>query len=161
MEKSNEARKYSSPKLKSLLEQISPQKREIIKVRMQVSARIEDLLEEKGWTKSKFAEKVNKHPSEITRWVSGTHNFSLETLTEIAIAFGIGTPELFESVPKEASVKYELVVKYIFPAITNDLVVPSSFMKFFPNWHQPIKSIAKGGDLKLSTSYTYPETAHN
>ncbi len=60
-----------------------------VSVRMRIAARIMDLLGESGLTKSEFASKIGKQPSEITKWLSGTHNFTIETLCEIAIALDV------------------------------------------------------------------------
>lgn len=94
MNEAAKARKHSSPKLLKLLEEITPIEMEQTKVKMQLAARIEDLMIDKGWSKSQFAQKVGKHPSEITKWISGTHNFTIEVLTEIASCLGVKLPEL-------------------------------------------------------------------
>ncbi len=57
--------------------------------KMRIAARIADLIKENGWSKSEFASKVNKLPSEVTKWLSGTHNFTIDTLCEIAVALNV------------------------------------------------------------------------
>ncbi len=36
-----------------------------------------------------FAERVSKRPSEITKWLSGNHNFTIDTLFEIEEKLGV------------------------------------------------------------------------
>ena len=45
----------------------------------------------------KFAEKVGKLPSEVTKWLSGTHNFTVDTLCEIATVLDVNLYELIET----------------------------------------------------------------
>jgi len=66
MSKTTKARKYNSDALQELLDEITPVEMEQTKVKMQLAARIEDFVRAKGWSKSQFAEKVGKNPSEIT-----------------------------------------------------------------------------------------------
>ncbi len=96
MMKIKKARVYNSPKLSELLAEITPLEMEKTKVKMQISARIEELMEQKGWNKSELAEKVGKHPSEITKWMSGTQNFTMEVLTEIAFTLGVDVSVFFD-----------------------------------------------------------------
>ncbi len=95
MKKTIKARKYNSPKLQALMGEITSTEMEQTKVKMQLAARIEDMMLKRGWSKSEFAEKVNKNPSEITKWFSGTQNFTTDILTEIACAFGVEVATLF------------------------------------------------------------------
>jgi ribosome-binding protein aMBF1 (putative translation factor) len=67
MSKSTKARKYNSPALQELFDEITPVEMEQTKVKMQLAARIEDPMRAKGWSKSQFAENVGKNPSEITK----------------------------------------------------------------------------------------------
>lgn len=60
MNKATKARKHNSPKLKDLLDEVTPLEMEQAKVKMQLAARIEDFMKIKGWNKSQFAEKVGK-----------------------------------------------------------------------------------------------------
>ena len=78
MKKIKKAREYNSPKLSELLAEITPLEMEKTKVKMQISARIEELMEQKGWNKSELAEKVGKHPSEMDEWNSKFYNGGLD-----------------------------------------------------------------------------------
>ncbi|WP_346318866.1 helix-turn-helix transcriptional regulator [Chitinophaga sp. YIM B06452] len=51
-----------------------------------ISERILDILDEKGWTQKDLADKLSKKESEISRWMKGTHNFTLETIAKIEVA---------------------------------------------------------------------------
>lgn len=42
-----------------------------------------------GMTKKDFAKLVGKTPSDVTRWVSGSHNFTIETLSLIEVKTGM------------------------------------------------------------------------
>lgn len=48
-----------------------------------IAVRVHEILEEKGWTQQDLAEKMGKQDSEISKWLSGTHNFTLKTLTKL------------------------------------------------------------------------------
>jgi transcriptional regulator with XRE-family HTH domain len=50
---------------------------------MLLAARIDDARKAKGWSQHEFAEQMGKNPSEISKWLSGTHNFTSDTLWDI------------------------------------------------------------------------------
>ncbi|MBL0055352.1 MAG: helix-turn-helix transcriptional regulator [Chitinophagaceae bacterium] len=102
MTNSKQAKKHSSAVLSQLLQEITPLEREQINNKMSLAARLDDLIKAKGWSKSEFAEKVNKNPSEISKWLSGTQNFTVDTLVEIAAALETSVAELFA--PKQIQV---------------------------------------------------------
>jgi transcriptional regulator with XRE-family HTH domain len=54
-----------------------------------ISARIDDALKAKGWTQKQLADIMGKRPSEVTKWLSGNHNFTLETISLIEKNLGI------------------------------------------------------------------------
>lgn len=54
-----------------------------IEKRMLLAAKIEDAMTAKGLNKIELAERAGKNPSVITKWLSGTHNFTTDTLFEI------------------------------------------------------------------------------
>ena len=63
MTKKTKARKHSSSIINELLNEVTPLEMEQTKVKMQLAAKIEDMLTIKGWSKSKLAELVGKNPS--------------------------------------------------------------------------------------------------
>ncbi len=52
-----------------------------------ISTRIYDLMTQKGLSKAEFARAVGKRPCEITKWLSGQHNFTLATLAMLSTFF--------------------------------------------------------------------------
>lgn len=96
----NKTKNYNSPLIDELLKEITPAEQEKTNKRMLLAAHIADALSAKGWKKKDFAEAMSKTPSEITKWLSGTHNFTLDTLFEIEKILNINliTPD---NKPKE------------------------------------------------------------
>jgi transcriptional regulator with XRE-family HTH domain len=50
--------------------------------------RIHELLQEKGLNQKGLAEKMDKKPSEISKWLSGEHNFTLRSLAKLEAEIG-------------------------------------------------------------------------
>ena len=98
------ARKYTSPIIQEVKERISPQLKELISRRMSLAAKIDDALQERGLTNQEFAFMMGKKPSEISRWLSGTHNFTTETLWEIERVLNI---QLLTSSPAKPEIQKE------------------------------------------------------
>ncbi len=53
-----------------------------------ISDRIDFLMHEKGLSKKQFADALGRRPSEITKWLSGQHNFTIATLSMLSSFFG-------------------------------------------------------------------------
>lgn len=53
-----------------------------------IAKEIEALMKEKGLTKKQFADALGKKPSEVTKWLSGQHNFTIRTLAMLSSFFG-------------------------------------------------------------------------
>jgi transcriptional regulator with XRE-family HTH domain len=100
----NSARKYTSPIIQEIQREITPHLRQLIHKRMSLAARIDDILQARGLTNQEFAFMMGKKPSEISRWLSGTHNFTTETLWEIERVLCI---QLLVSSPLESAVAKE------------------------------------------------------
>jgi transcriptional regulator with XRE-family HTH domain len=113
MSKVTKARKYNSSKLQELLDEVTPLEMEQTKNKMQLAARIEDLMIAKGWNKSQFAEKVGKNPSEITKWLSGTQNFTIDVLTEVAFTLGVELTALLGKQQIQVIYRKKIVVKSV------------------------------------------------
>lgn len=55
---------------------------------VEIAHRIESLMREAGLSKKQFAENLGRRPSEVTKWLSGEHNFTIATLSRLAAFFG-------------------------------------------------------------------------
>ena len=59
-----------------------------VEMEIAVSNRIYELMTQKGLSKAEFARAIGKRPCEITKWLSGQHNFTLATLGMLSAFFG-------------------------------------------------------------------------
>ena len=50
--------------------------------------RINQILREKGYTQKSLAEKLEKRPSEIHKWLNGNHNFTLRSIAKLEAELG-------------------------------------------------------------------------
>lgn len=50
--------------------------------------RINELLRENNFTRKELAEKLEKKPSEISKWLNGEHNFTLRSLAKLSAELG-------------------------------------------------------------------------
>jgi transcriptional regulator with XRE-family HTH domain len=86
---------YHSPLLDKILSRITPKQQEKVAIKMRVAARIGDALEARGMQKKELAASCElKGSSMVTKWLSGGHNFTLDTLVDIAFALGISVADL-------------------------------------------------------------------
>ena len=54
-----------------------------IETRMLVAKMLHDYLNIRGISQQEFAGKMGKQPSEVSKWLSGNHNFTIDTLSDI------------------------------------------------------------------------------
>ena len=57
--------------------------------KMWLAAKIAEGIINKGWSKIEFARLIDQTPSTVSRWLSGHHNFTVDTLNEIEDILGI------------------------------------------------------------------------
>lgn len=72
------------------------------KLSLAIARRIEFLMKEKGLTKKKFAEAMDRRPSEITKWLSGEHNFTIGTLAMLSAFFNQSIIEVVINLQEES-----------------------------------------------------------
>ena len=53
-----------------------------------IAERISEVLKSKNLTQKDFANKMHKRESEISKWMTGRHNFTMQTITKIETALG-------------------------------------------------------------------------
>ena len=102
MNMNRNAEVYSSDIIDQVIEETSNEDANKIRYRMILAAKIDDGIKAKGWRKLDLANKLNKKPSVITKWISGTHNFTIDTLWDIEKLLEINLIRLDE--PKKDTV---------------------------------------------------------
>lgn len=55
---------------------------------MQLSGLVYTAMQRKGLTQKALADLLGKKESEVSRWLSGLHNFTLKTITRLEVALG-------------------------------------------------------------------------
>lgn len=58
-----------------------------VDMEMAISDKIYDLMIQNGLSMAEFARSIGKRPCEITKWLSGQHNFTLSTLAMLSSFF--------------------------------------------------------------------------
>ncbi|SEI58453.1 Helix-turn-helix [Dyadobacter sp. SG02] len=70
-----------------------------------LSDRIHEILESKGLTQKDLADMIGKKESQVSKWMTGTHNFTIKTLALIEVKLGVSifqvTKGPFEPVKNE------------------------------------------------------------
>lgn len=107
--KNMKAENYNSELLDSMLDAISPEEQLSIDRKMMLAAKIYDAMKAKGWTQTIFAREMGKHPSEISKWLSGTHTFTSDTLWAIGDKLGVDLLPV-KAVQKIVDVKFVPIV---------------------------------------------------
>lgn len=74
--------------LKEIFDEIPREKREETRLSFAISNRLDALMQQKGLNKKQFAEALGKRPNEVTRWLSGEHNFTIATIAMLSTFFG-------------------------------------------------------------------------
>lgn len=85
--------------LDQLLDSITPAEQHRTDNRMLLAARIAEAMQEKNISQVQLAVMMGKNHSAITKWLSGTHNFTSDTLSDIESALGITLFQLVEMQP--------------------------------------------------------------
>lgn len=72
---------------KEILEKIPGYKKRMIGISVDIGAQIHEYLKEAGINQRQLADKMGKKESEISKWVNGSHNFTIETVAKIEEVF--------------------------------------------------------------------------
>ena len=67
---------------------ISPEMKLQMELSVAIANRIYDILEAKGMSQKEFALLMGKTETEVSRWLSGTHNLTMATICKISAALG-------------------------------------------------------------------------
>lgn len=94
--------------LKQIRERTTPDQERFVDENMAIVDYIHQLLIEKKMKPIDLARKLEKTPAEISKWLSGTHNLTLQSITKIEAALD----EDIIMTPVQAKSKYESI-KYV------------------------------------------------
>ena len=82
-------RRKPSASLTRIMNNIDEDKLRRTRDRMLVANKISDALKAKGISQKKFSEMTGRSESEVSEWLSGDRNFTIDTLSDIQKYFGI------------------------------------------------------------------------
>lgn len=82
-------------------ELITPDIKRSVDLSVYVSDRIFDILEKQSMSQRDLAGKLGKSEAEISKWMKGTHNFTLSTIAKIEAVLGENIFEIEQSKVKE------------------------------------------------------------
>lgn len=80
--------KHTAKSLDEILGPIPERLQQETDLSFAISDRIYELMTQKGLSKVEFARKLGKRPCEVTKWLSGQHNFTIATLAMLSSFFG-------------------------------------------------------------------------
>jgi len=98
--------------IKDILSQYNEIDERYIRISMDLASQISAYLKEKKWSQAKFAMELKKNESEVSKWLSGTHNFTVKTL---ALIESVLKKDLFViplDINKNSKPKEKIVVKF-------------------------------------------------
>ena len=72
--------------LDEIRQTMSPEMKRQMELSVKISNRIYEILEEKGLSQKDFARLLGKTETEVSRWLSGTHNMTMATIAKISEA---------------------------------------------------------------------------
>ena len=75
--------------LQEYLNDISPDVKKEVDWSFAIADKIEAALQKENISHKEFAKRMGKSESEISRWVGGTHNFTLRTIAKISVNIGV------------------------------------------------------------------------
>ena len=78
--------KVTNPLFRECLAQVSDKTRAEFNLSFEIADRIDAVLKHKGMSQKDLALKMGKRESEISKWLTGRHNFTTNTLADISLA---------------------------------------------------------------------------
>ena len=67
---------------------MTPEMKKHMELSVSIANRIYEILEEKGMSQKDLAYALGKTETEVSRWLSGTHNLTTATIAKISVALG-------------------------------------------------------------------------
>ena len=74
--------------MEMIRQQTPPEVQKQVDLCVAIANRVYDLLEERGMSQRDFARALGKTETEVSRWLSGTHNLTIGTIAKMATVLG-------------------------------------------------------------------------
>ena len=87
-------------------QETSPEVNKQVDLCVSISNRIFEILEERNMTQRDLARMLGKTETEVSRWLSGTHNLTIATIAKIATV--LGDDIIMPTTSKPKAVEYEM-----------------------------------------------------
>ena len=71
-----------------LQENGNPEIAKLVEKNLAIANKLHEMLDERGLKAADLARMLKKTPSEISKWLTGTYNFTTKTISEIEIILG-------------------------------------------------------------------------
>ncbi|RNL54315.1 XRE family transcriptional regulator [Pedobacter jejuensis] len=145
--------------MEQLRSEISVEDKALIDDSFALSNRIAYLLKKHKISQKNLAQKLQKRESEISKWLSGGHNFTQQTLTKISLA--IGEP-IYQIPGAEVQIEKAIDSIHIFKAIISKLVELKKISHtHFENYSEKeVSSLCVGASGVICKSATEQEKAN-
>ena len=121
MKKTNKAKLHTTDFLDDFLSGISEKEQQETTARMKIAAAIDDAMKARNISKTELAKRTKQNNCVITKWLSGTQNFTTDTLEQIGKVLEINLLHNYDakSVTMEKKVirKTQIPVKRSYAAV--------------------------------------------
>ena len=111
---------------------IKPETRRYVRINMAIAMRVADILQIKGWTQKDLAKKLGKAESEVSKWLSGSHNLTLKSIAKMEAVLGV---EVLATTQRE-EIRYVTFYVDNRPAGNINKHVPDTSSEFAPIDHE-------------------------
>lgn len=91
-----------------LQENGKPEIEKLVEKNLAIANKIYEMLQERGLKSADLARMLNKKPSEICKWLTGTHTFTTKTITKIETVLG---EDIIHIEPQKEYVYFKVMVK--------------------------------------------------
>ena len=71
--------------VQQMIASIPPEQKKQFDYSNDISDRLDAIMKERGISQRELARMTGKRPSEVTRWLSGQHNFTLATIALLSV----------------------------------------------------------------------------
>lgn len=135
---------------RELLSKVPQDTRKFVEMSVCIANSIVDCLKEKNISQREFAAMLNKEESEISKWLSGTHNFTLKTIAKIEAVLDIKIVQSDKEMVSRINRNWQSVISYALDMSGKQIVEPSwsfTLNELFYSSLLQYSTIGSSGDL--------------